>query len=93
VENHDGEKIMPRPPVAVLDVKTDHLESLVHVQELALLDGDPRPGVIHMEQGLQVVVLGKLSSVVSEHGVHLDSAIAANALHSHSKIVLVKPDR
>ena len=90
MEKHDGEEILARPPVAVLDVESDHLECLVHVQELALLDGAPRPGVIHMEQGLQVVVLGELSSVFPEHGVHLDSAIAANALQNHSSITVVR---
>ena len=80
MENHDGEEILPRPPIAVLDVESDHLQSLIHIQELALLDWDPRPGVIDMEQGLQVVVLCEFSSIFPEHRIHLDSAIATNAL-------------
>ena len=80
MENHDGEEILPRPPIAVLDVESDHLQSLIHIQELALLDWDPRPGVIDMEQGLQVVVLCEFSSIFPEHRIPLDSAIATIAL-------------
>lgn len=80
MENHDGKEILPCPPIAVLDVKSDHFESLIHIQEPALLDWDPRPRIIDMEQGLQVVVLREFSPVFPEHCIRLDSTIATNSL-------------
>lgn len=59
MENHDGEEILACPPIAIVDVESDHLESLVHVQELGFLDGNPRPGLVEMEQGSKFLFLAR----------------------------------
>lgn len=79
--HHDGEQVLSDRPVALLNVTADDVQRLLGVQVLSLLDGNPRAGVVHMEQSLIVVViLQVVSTIIHEHHVHLDSIILANAL-------------
>jgi hypothetical protein len=91
MEHHDGKEVLPRPPVAVLDVEPDDLKRLVHIQELPFLDRDPGPRVIDVEQGLQVVVPREFSAIFpAKHRVHLDDpTVSANALRARKGICQV----
>lgn len=73
---------MARPPVAVLDVESGHLQHLVRVEELPPGLGQPRPGVLHMEDRLPGAPPPGISSpsVFPEHSQHSESTLPARAL-------------
>uniref|UniRef100_A0A0E0IWN7 Uncharacterized protein n=1 Tax=Oryza nivara TaxID=4536 RepID=A0A0E0IWN7_ORYNI len=48
--NHDGEEVLPRPPIAVLDAESDHLKGLLKEEEGLTSKCGSKDTVVSMEQ-------------------------------------------